>query len=223
MQTRLLGASAAIMALLAVSPANAASGVIIAPVTATIDVGGPGFGSIDNTINQAGLFSGYVSGVTNFDTYIASNPMHTSTFACCEWFSNSGTSAAQVTYDFGSMVTIDRLALWNEESSGIAHLVLDAPGHAAFLTADPIDNPLASYPAEVFSFAPLTTRYITFEMSGCPQPNPGSFPACAIGEVAFRTAAGGGVPEPATWAMMLVGFGGMGAMLRSRRRQAVMA
>ena len=30
---------------------------------------------------------------------------------------------------------------------------------------------------------------------------------------------GGVVPEPATWAMMLLGFGGMGAVLRSRRRQ----
>jgi hypothetical protein len=29
-----------------------------------------------------------------------------------------------------------------------------------------------------------------------------------------------GVPEPATWAMMLVGFGGMGAVLRRRRRLA---
>jgi len=33
----------------------------------------------------------------------------------------------------------------------------------------------------------------------------------------------GGVPEPATWAMMLVGFGGMGALLRQRRRQAAAA
>jgi hypothetical protein len=27
----------------------------------------------------------------------------------------------------------------------------------------------------------------------------------------------GAVPEPATWAMMLVGFGGIGAAMRSRR------
>jgi hypothetical protein len=27
----------------------------------------------------------------------------------------------------------------------------------------------------------------------------------------------GGVPEPATWAMMLIGFGGLGAVLRRRR------
>jgi hypothetical protein len=32
-----------------------------------------------------------------------------------------------------------------------------------------------------------------------------------------------GVPEPATWAMMLLGFGGLGAALRQRRRQAVLA
>ncbi|HEX5261997.1 MAG TPA: PEPxxWA-CTERM sorting domain-containing protein [Phenylobacterium sp.] len=31
---------------------------------------------------------------------------------------------------------------------------------------------------------------------------------------------GGGVPEPATWAMMLIGFGGLGAVLRRRRALA---
>lgn len=29
------------------------------------------------------------------------------------------------------------------------------------------------------------------------------------------------VPEPATWAMMIVGFGGVGALMRARRRQGV--
>lgn len=34
---------------------------------------------------------------------------------------------------------------------------------------------------------------------------------------------GGAVPEPAAWALMLVGFGGLGAALRSRRRTALSA
>jgi hypothetical protein len=34
------------------------------------------------------------------------------------------------------------------------------------------------------------------------------------------TSLSGGVPEPATWALMLMGFGGLGAALRSRRRAA---
>lgn len=34
---------------------------------------------------------------------------------------------------------------------------------------------------------------------------------------------GGGVPEPATWAMMLIGFGGLGATLRRRRARAALA
>lgn len=33
----------------------------------------------------------------------------------------------------------------------------------------------------------------------------------------------GGVPEPATWAMMLLGFFGLGAMARSSRRRAALA
>jgi len=37
----------------------------------------------------------------------------------------------------------------------------------------------------------------------------------------LRFAAGGGVPEPATWAMMLMGFGGLGAVLRRRSRVAL--
>ncbi len=40
-----------------------------------------------------------------------------------------------------------------------------------------------------------------------------------IGDVTFNS----GVPEPATWAMMLVGFAGLGAMVRSSRRRLAAA
>ena len=36
------------------------------------------------------------------------------------------------------------------------------------------------------------------------------------------TQASGGVPEPASWALMLTGFGGLGAVLRRSRRQAAL-
>jgi len=39
----------------------------------------------------------------------------------------------------------------------------------------------------------------------------------------FNVTLTGVVPEPATWAMMLVGFGGLGAVMRSRRKLAVAA
>jgi hypothetical protein len=34
-----------------------------------------------------------------------------------------------------------------------------------------------------------------------------------------HNASGGSLPEPASWGLMIIGFGGMGAVLRSRRRR----
>ena len=71
----------------------------------------------------------------------------------------------------------------------------------------------------------------SFGAAGCPAG--GAFGNCASALNTFRASTAGSfssdpvptyVPEPATWAMMLIGFGGMGAMLRSsRRRNAAVA
>lgn len=58
----------------------AQSGVIIAPTSAVINRGGPGYGFIEDTHNQNGLLDSYVAGVTDFDTYIASNPLHSTAY-----------------------------------------------------------------------------------------------------------------------------------------------
>lgn len=198
--------------------ACAQASVIIAPVSGVINTNGPGFGTLTETINQAGLNSNYINGVTNFNAYIATNPTHTLIFNGFEWFSNQGTTGATVTYDLGSIRGIDRLALWNEESSGIGRLDLQSSTDGITFTNFatgllPTDNPFADYGADVFSFNAINTRYVRFIMTNSPQPNPGSFQAAAIGEVAFRLAV---VPEPVS----LLVFGGLvvGGGLVARKR-----
>lgn len=219
MKKYLLGSISALMLMTSVS---ASAATIISAQSAVVNSGGPGFGSIANTHNKSGLSSTYTSGVTDFDTYIASNPIHNFVFSGNEWFSSGLT--AQVTYDLGSIFGIDRLALWNEDISGIGTLDLSASTDGITFASLGSFNPIVgadnlSYSAQVFNFTAANARYVRFGMSGCPT-KAGNFQACAIGEVAFRTAeVSGAVPEPATWAFMLMGFGAIGGALRAKRRK----
>jgi len=117
---------------------------------------------------------------------------------------NTAPVSATVTYDLGGPFTVDRLALWNEDSVGIGLLDLryssDGISFSPLsLGLTPTDNAeLADYPAQVFSFAATNARYVRFEMSRCPQGTTQQQPGCAIGEVAFRVADQQQVPEPAT-------------------------
>ena len=227
MKTILLGAA---MLLTAAAPAPA--GTIVGAVSAIIDSGDPSStpsenGDIADTYNQNGLSANYTSGVTDFDTFVGSTN-HTMIFSGFEWFSDFGTDSAQVTYDLGSVMSIDKMALWNEEFSGIGLLdLLVSTDGLLFVSLlpglTPTDNPpfdgstSVSYLADVFSFATTSLRYMRLAMSGCPQPNGNSYQSCSIGEVAFSTST---VPIPAALPLFVAGLGGLTWLSRRQKRKS---
>jgi hypothetical protein len=192
---------------------NATAGAILSPTSGTINSGGPGFGSLDDTFNHSGLITDFISGVTDFDEYLALDPIHVFEADGNEWFSELEITSASVTYDLGAAKNIDRLALWNEDASGIGALSLftstDNVTFTLLTSVVPTDNTLnVDYPADVFSFGTVTAQYIRFDMSGCPQA-PSILNACAIGEVAFREVDGVSVPEPGTVVLLGIGIAGL--------------
>ena len=111
---------AIVLAAMLISITNANAGTILSPTAALASSEFSSDYSINNTIDQSGLSSGFVSGVTDFDTYLATNPTHNLLAFHNEWFTPEGVHSAQVDYNLGAIYNIDRLALWNEEFSGLS-------------------------------------------------------------------------------------------------------
>ena len=80
---------------------------------------------------------------------------------------------------------------------------------------------------DLFSNNVYNTKDIWFSADITTVPGVGAFAgstaAAVTGNIGATMDPRGIVPEPATWAMMLIGFGGMGALLRRQRRQAATA
>ena len=102
----------------------------------------------------------------------------------------------------------------------------------SFDTAGSFIVPAESFTVSAFgstpvAFTPTTGVYVTDTLTFTATSSSGSIDF--VGPAVGGNAASAidnlvlSVPEPATWAMMLVGFGAMGAALRSRRRLTIAA
>jgi len=203
----------------------AQAATVIGAQSVTVNIGGeagmPWVAA--NMINQTGLDKTYVSGVTDFDAYLASKPIHNAG-AYSEWNSRTDFTSARFTVDFGSEVTIDRLAYWDEDSTSTSGLALSTADLGVFANFKVVNETPGTFGgAQVFAFRPITTRYLTFDLTGCSQGGVYHGKGCGVRELAFASATMSAVPEPGTWAMMIIGFGGTGAALRARRGKLALA
>ncbi|MEM9663071.1 MAG: hypothetical protein AAF937_12270 [Planctomycetota bacterium] len=185
---------------LAVSSAHA--DVITSPAAILANTAGS-FSStqVEDAFNGSGLTPTFESGVTDFDDYLALNPLHTNLFEGAEWFSRGPGS---VDLDLGATLLITRLAIWNEEGdNGVGDLRVSVASDSSFSDLTeigsfaPASNPVGlEYPAEVLDVTDTLGRFVRLEFVSA------DFDNFGLGEIAFATQ----IPAPSS-ALTLAALG----------------
>jgi hypothetical protein len=196
------------IALLLVPAHTVDATMVVQPVSATLTNFVPGGEPITQAINQSGLSAGYTSGVTDFDTYVAGEPTHTSTGApgTTDFSGNASShdvSALQITFNLGSLYIVEEIAFWNfgiNTTPALSEVDIQASVDELFLSPMSLGTFQPSFPGGItqdvqvynsFSTTPAV-QYIRF----LNMENAGTSSSIAFGEVAFGATA---IPEARAW------------------------
>ncbi|HMP06952.1 MAG TPA: discoidin domain-containing protein [Lacipirellulaceae bacterium] len=207
--------------LIAFFPQTSDAGLVIAPASASTNMGRfSTFGNeyrIENVINGSGLSIPYISGVTDFNTYIASNPTHIGAAAANVWASQTGTYTGHVDFNLGGQKTIAAFALWNSaqnSSSRVATFTLLASPDDTFANTVNLGSFTTNtsgfsnaVQAEVFTFSATDAAFVRMQITSIAAL--GGNNVASMGEVAFSA-----VPELGS--AILVGSGLLLALVRKR-------
>ena len=152
------------------------------------------------------------------------------------WMTDLGVDAATLTFDLGKAYKLDSLKVWNynfgDDQFAVSTLDRAAKAFVMSISTDGVsftDILSDSFSrgtgqllaGETFDVAGVA-RYVRLSLDGNHQQFPETYGYAPVGlsEVQFS---GSAVPEPATWAMMIVGFGLAGTAVRRARRGMVAA
>ncbi len=183
---------------------NGLASVIVGPVSGTTDMT-EDF-PLSHTYDQSGLSANYVSGVTDFDSFVLTTTHISNPY---KDFLNENGTLGYIEYDLGGNYDIGSIAFWNfGVNTTFSVTAFDLTGASNLLgTFNPFvqSNPNS---AQVFSFGPINVQHFRLDNFS----NNGAT-GLAIGEVAFGSSP---VPEPAT--MILFGIGLLGLAGVNRRK-----
>jgi hypothetical protein len=166
------------------------SSVIYGPILATLTIGANTVTVAANNLGVSAIGENDASGLAYFGNAVSVAPLSTSDRILTELHLDIETPLRFGAADYHSY-PLDG-AVWTAIPSDPA---FDLSGD--FRIAD---APLGLFSEDI----PLVPNTLTVTTNAAPPPGPGGL---------------GAVPEPATWAMMLIGLGGLGAAVRGRRER----
>jgi uncharacterized protein (TIGR03382 family) len=198
------------------------AGVIRGAVGVTATVAGFPSGGQAALINQSGLSTPYVSGVTDFATYVGSTTHASQSFSPANIWSGGANNQYSMSIDMGALFPITGLAVWNLISSQAAvtsiRLYTDTDGNLNNGFGPEVGtfninvhNSVATNLATVLSFSEVSTQYFVIEPLTSVIGIGSGF---ALAEIAFNEVVP--VPEPGT---AVLGFAGLGLLALLRRRR----
>ncbi|WOO42302.1 PEP-CTERM sorting domain-containing protein [Rubellicoccus peritrichatus] len=188
-------------------PSVLLGGVTVAPTSVSTDMGETT--PVANLINPSDLSPPYVSGVTDFDTYVASAPTTSNV-----WLSGAGVLTGNVDFDMGSSMELSSIAIWNADGfAAVVNFNLIGSNDSGFSSpvsllsgATAVDPGPAAY-----DFSPATVQYVRMEILS----NNSSTLFTGMHDVVFE---GTAVPEPGTYALIAASLAGAVVIVRRRMK-----
>lgn len=207
---------------LAALPGTVQAGVVVTPgAVIANDMGESGGLPATNLFDQADLSNTYLSGATDFDTFVATTTANNTT----RWQSGLNTPLGSMDFDLGQVTDLTGMVLWNDNSAGsIFEFNLLGANSADFIGAVslgsftttinglPPNAGVEPVPAEVFDLTDVSARYVRLNVTS----NIAGPVVSYIRELAFEAADASAVDEPETL-VLLVGALGLAVGRRHRR------
>ena len=197
---------------------HAHAGVVITPESFSVSSPDPSnpTEATNNIIDQSGLSANYVSGVTDFDSFVAST---TATFSGQADLGGAGAPPSFFEFDFGEVVDVDAVAIWNQSGSAS----LDSFNVETSLLSDfSVSQVFGIFTMSIFGGAfPIAADVFTFNSDNFRflrinnLTNAGFSSATRINEVAFRQVSQ--VPEPGYAGVLAIALPIVCWMMRRRR------